>query len=61
MSEVEILKQKKPEIVSSAQNEEQLQLQVADINNQLEKLSDELKQRNQEIGALKELLTDKDA
>jgi hypothetical protein len=30
------------------------------MNNQVEKLSDELKQRNQDIIALKELLTDKD-
>jgi hypothetical protein len=30
------------------------------MGNQVEKLSDELKHRNQEIIALKELLTDKD-
>jgi hypothetical protein len=60
MSEVEILKQRKPEIVSSTQNEEKLMQQVTEMGNQAEKLSDELKQRNQEIIALKELLKDKD-
>jgi len=61
MSEVEILKQKKPEIVSDTQNEEKLKLQVTEMNNQVEQLSIDLKHRNQEISALKELLIDKDA
>lgn len=61
MSEVEILKQKKPEIVIDTQNEEKLKLQVSEMNNQLEQISIDLKHRNQEISALKELLIDKDA
>ena len=61
MSEVEILKHKKPEIVSDTQNEEKLKLQVTEMNNQVEQLSIDLKHRNQEISALKELLIDKDA
>jgi hypothetical protein len=61
MSEVEILKQKKPEIVSDTQKEEKLKLQVTEMNNQVEQLSIDLKHRNQEISALKELLIDKDA
>jgi predicted RNase H-like nuclease (RuvC/YqgF family) len=54
MSEVETLRNRKPEVINDSQNEEQLQAHVQSLKNEIQELSGNLKNKEIEFKDLQD-------